>query len=1764
MLKRYFTWLLYFIFGGSTVWGQSILEEKDISADPQVTGGSSCLLGKKDGFNPTGGYTVEMKVKAGSVPESFIDVFGATGIGKGFKFSVADSVFCYLNPALTPYPSVLHERLNSNKNHVYRWAVTDKDSVYAYRNGLYVGSYAMKESVLPTEAISGEGEEKENLLINGDFESHNFVEKNIVEEDNSSCIIGMDGWIIYPWDEWNSRVLMEKTDEGQVLRLQRYGWNAGWTDASVTQVIDVCPESTYSFSCLAKGGMHEGVHYGYIRLEEVQDVKKQKKLDIKTEDFETYSLEYTTTAECKQLRVIFGLKSPGAIGEWGAVPEVPIYVDDVVLKGKDVTYYDKALGFYASADAQVEYFAYDLTGAYAPVLADITTDQSVVDIAGDKGQQYVNLKVSGKGLQEDGLITFVPPTGVTVVPPKIPSGSINKNVRVLYDGTRNSFSDTLFIKSGETIRYVLLNVKGSALPIKSLAETAQVKGKKSFELSSFNPTGGYTMEIKARVQEDRSDGIKLYASTKDGNGFCFMIGDSLMAVDNAKSSYNNPDSVICRKNSNLMRTYRLAVTQDKRIFVYRDGNIVDTLMTSDYILPAEYTLGYQLTSAENLLKNSDFNGETVYNYMSDDPDKEAFAYYIEGWDIYPVEGWNTRQYITKWEIDESEELDKTNKALRLQRYGWNKGWSDGLIGQAVNVVGSQEYTLSVLAKGGIYGTTKYGYIRMEEVQNPSVGTTTSILSDDPKYYTLKYTPSAECKQLRVLFGLKSPGAIGAWGAVPEVPIYIDNPVLTGPKVNGSGTLGFIASEGTEVEYFAYDTDKGYAPVQPEIVVSTDTLELNGTGKSAVLKVSGSGLVPGENIRIMSPGGFSLNVTELSYDAVNKPIVVRMESSLKSYIGDIILTSGTTQQRVHVIGKGTALPEKDLSVAPVYKGNGDEWEVTGTEGFQPSNKGYSVEFKVKSNILNSKMTWYGMEENGRGLRPFVKGSEIGIYNGEAENVRLKMDNTDKAYTYRYAVTPDNRVFVYYNNVPVDTLFTLDYAWVEGFAAGNGPVKENLLYNPGFEEIYTEYIMPDDPEKDIFVDYIEGWTIMDPKNGWNARSHIKEMKVNDEYGVGNHVCGLERYRWEDGYDDGKVSQVVSVVPGTEYTLEVMAKGGIKKNGGQKLAYVRIEEVQATDKNVTATVESETFKTYSLKYTPTERCEQIRVVLGLQKAGKDNECSMAYFDNVKLSGASRTFEQKLGFIKANAELEYFTYDMTGAYAPILPKFDFSEERLEFSKTLEEKTIRVSTSDIMEGTTVALIPSSGFMVEPEVLPANQQDQNVTVTFIGSADREGTLTLKSGRMTQHIVLKGHATPFEKKDLSTSPVYSSPEGIYDLNEEQGFKPGKAGYTVELKGELEAGMGGSFEIGVVNSKERGFTITMTEEFMATSYDQGTIEFLGGEGNLNPGMNTYRFMVAPDNYAFIYKNSELIDTLNLNDYPVNETFIKAGESVEIDNIIANSHFNQYYEYTQYEEAYMLSYLESWHMTGIDEWNARAYIERDPDNTDNNVLTLERYDYNAGWADGMVTQVLNVCPNSTYTLKALVKGGSQDGMNLAYMGYEEVGTGVTRSINISGSNDYAEKSIKFTTGKECSQVKVSFWLVSSGKKPGPKCKLFVKDVTMAGKKPVYAPAIYLRSDGDFTLKYFTYDLSGAYAPVSGGVGIEVERTEAADEIKGYVSEGDVYLRNVPERSVISIYNSAGQLVKQAFNYVDNNPIHLDAKGLYIIQIISDNKKASIKIMN
>ena len=1733
------------------------LAELELGGDAIAGGKSAEMLTGTTGFKPTGDYSVEYKLKVGQEKDAKVRLYGTTAERNSWSIEVTDSAIYFTDETAIPFPDLMYERLNSSRSFNLRLGVTN-DSIYVFRNGTYIGARSVRKAPKPLEAATGQTDSA-NLLRNADFESDADISYNTIsEEDGATCLSSIDAWQLYPCDGasvWNNRAFLVSGDTGTALKIQRYSWSAGsqWADGTAQQAVNVVPGTPYKLSFLAYGGEYNGTFYGYAKIQEL-GTNKSKVVDIKnTDSFQEYTMDYTPSAECDQMLVIFGVKFPGGLMDWGEVPTVPVFIDNVVLQGKTYTYEEAALGYSTTGGSTVETVKVDETGAYAPTIAEISTDVDRILIDASKtGTATADFRVTAKGLGTGNNIVIVPSGYVKVTPEKLPPSAKNQRVRVTYTGTRTSATDTIVLKSGATIKKVAIEVRGKALDNGSLAQKQNTPGQK---LSVPVGTAPYTIEVRAKVKAGSKEGLQLYAAGTDGKGFGINIADSAITIDNGKSAQTNPLEVHARKNSDIFHTYRISVSADNLLYVYRDGNLAATLEGTNFIMPAKHVAG-SVPETENLIVNGDFNGVYGYGYV-EDGGTHAYVNHIDGWDIYPIEPWNTRQYITNWEMSEADGYDLANRALKLQRYGWNAGYSDGLISQAVNVMGGKPYTLKYLAKGGIYQDKKYGYVRIEEVGNEKAKVEQSINSDSPRQYTLNYTPTASCKQVRITVGLKSPGAIGSWGATPEVPILVDKFVMTGERAIGNGTMGYEAVEGTEVEYFAYDMDHAYAPAKPEITTSDDIVRINKTNGAAVVRVTAKDLNVDEDIQVICPDGIKAAPERLKYNASNSVLRLQLTSTRERLIGKVILRSGTTKKVITVDGRGTPLEQKEYST---YTVNGNTASWNGDGSFQPSKDGYTVEYKTTATGSNQSVEITALDAKGT-ARTYTDGDSHGVYDGDNKLTRKKHNPERGAHTYRYAFTPDRLVFVYMDNAPLDTLQMADYATQQGLTGIEGEVSENLLNNPGFEGRSATYIMSDDPDGGVFTNYIEGWSIDNPNEGWNSRSYITEEVVGDEMGDDNHVAELERYRWEDGWADSRISQVVNVVPGATYDLSVLAMGGFRKSDDSSQGFIRIEEVETPTKAKEVKIKDQDrykFGRYTMRFTPSAKCHQIRVVLGMKKCGK-NESERARFDDVVLRGKSVSFAPALSMVNNNSTLEYFHVDPTGAYAPSMPVIGVSDDALTFTRTLDEQPIDITTSNVAAGEKVYLTTSGNFLVEPAEIAANASDCHATVTFLGTTDGTGTLVIKAGTLTRTVALTGTASELECKDISANPVYTDAAGQYSATTTTGFAPTKAGYTVEIAASLERYSGGGFEIAAVNDRGFASNLIVNDEFSAVSSELGNVDFLSGDLIANVGNFVYRLAVTPDNLGYVFKDGVPVDTLDLASLPADPSFWDKTTTVDADNLIRNGNFNGGYQYAQYEEAYMLSTLAGWHGSGLNEWNGRAYITADSENPGNNILNLQRYDWNPGWADLEFSQVVNVVPGETYVLSALTRGGSEAGFNVAHMRISEIGNSKNRDINVSNSSsEFTKRTETYKVSDNCSQIKITFSLSSTGKEGnGPKCSFYVKDVVLKGKKPVFTPGILLRSDEPFTLKYFTYDLTGAYLPTSMS---GIDSVEADGEaIKALTAPGELTLTGVPEGASIAIYNVAGMQVAAAD--ASTSTFRL-AGGYYVVRVTEAAKVTTLKV--
>ena len=214
---------------------------------------------------------------------------------------------------------------------------------------------------------------------------------------------------------------------------------------------------------------------------------------------------------------------------------------------------------------------------------------------------------------------------------------------------------------------------------------------------------------------------------------------------------------------------------------------------------------------------------------------------------------------------------------------------------------------------------------------------------------------------------------------------------------------------------------------------------------------------------------------------------------------------------------------------------------------------------------------------------------------------------------------------------------------------GPVARNLIKNGDFEGEYNY-----NSSRSI-TDRIKGWDVY-PYDQYNSYQDISREERSNEVDQNNHVLEIHRYMWEGGWAAAEISQIVDVAPNEVYSFSCLAKGGIRSNGDQ-LGSIRIQDLQNDANRVTMTVNSDSYKTYAADFESQANTQQVRVTFMLERAAWGASVSAFKIDDVKMKGFSRLSDQKVGFENLDADVEYFNYDASGAYAPQLPGLDVAE---------------------------------------------------------------------------------------------------------------------------------------------------------------------------------------------------------------------------------------------------------------------------------------------------------------------------------------------------------------------------------------------------------------------------------------------------------------------------------------------------------------------------
>ena len=434
--------------------------------------------------------------------------------------------------------------------------------------------------------------------------------------------------------------------------------------------------------------------------------------------------------------------------------------------------------------------------------------------------------------------------------------------------------------------------------------------------------------------------------------------------------------------------------------------------------------------------------------------------------------------------------------------------------------------------------------------------------------------------------------------------------------------------------------------------SQKDLVVNGTGKSVTINIDTKSL-NGKDVTVKAPNGFE--VSPMKFNANGKAkLNVKLVSSKDSTFGDLILRCGDTRKYIKVVGVGTPLPTKTLAAKSLVKGKKDKFE----QAFTPGSNGYTIEFKLKSMEDGQVFNPYFVDGNGYGFQSNIAFDKVALQNSyektlsnpatEGKEGGGKFYNNDGlSHTYRIAVTPDNRAFIYRDGVLLKVARTKDYAPRNFFASGKGKVKENLLKNGDFE---GEFDLSADKER---AEEVEGWDIV-IGDRWNSEQKVQKLELDNQLDVDNQVFWIRPYKWRAGWSDGILEQIVDIVPGETYTLTALLKGGTSAKQNKNLGQLQIREVQDRSKSATTPIVSNEWEEYSLDYTPSKECKQIAIQITNGRGGWSNDITPVYADNVKLTGKACTYSPKFGFLNQGAEVEYFAIDESGAYAPETPEIN------------------------------------------------------------------------------------------------------------------------------------------------------------------------------------------------------------------------------------------------------------------------------------------------------------------------------------------------------------------------------------------------------------------------------------------------------------------------------------------------------------------------------
>ena len=178
------------------------------------------------------------------------------------------------------------------------------------------------------------------------------------------------------------------------------------------------------------------------------------------------------------------------------------------------------------------------------------------------------------------------------------------------------------------------------------------------------------------------------------------------------------------------------------------------------------------------------------------------------------------------------------------------------------------------------------------------------------------------------------------------------------------------------------------------------------------------------------------------------------------------------------------------------------------------------------------------------------------------------------------------------------------------------------------------------------------------------------------------------------------------------------------------------------------------------------------------------------------------------------------------------------------------------------------------------------------------------------------------------------------------------------------------------------------------------------------------------------------------------------------------------------------------------------------------------------------------------------------------------LNNKVEISNMDGMVSYSMDYTTSAECRQIRVSLYnerfLNNDGW--GSSVRPFLVDeMRLTGVSRVLTQEVGF--DNTFAdVEYFTYDPTGAYAPlepVFGGDVTGIEGTNSDAGVYGTVIDNWLTLNNVPESAKIEIYSSTGVLIAVENSYTSGQSIPLYEKGIYVCVVNDGTRKEIVKIV-